>query len=176
MTWSMIRELRLVVPSVSFGPVYKVTGDWETLVESRQTFEWIKGGCVGALAGLIGAFGVLSSGGSDLVQALKLYFFIVLLQFVTTALDAFWAARHAAHLELVDRGASGLDEWRADRSRQRSWPTVLAGALLFATIGAWLLWAMTQPDSSLNPWFFGAVALLLIGTSIRGVLFKWGKA
>lgn len=176
MTWSMISELRIVVPSVSFGPVYRVTGDWETLVESRQGLEWLKALSFGVLGGSIGAFSGMTLGASDFVQALKMYFFIVLLHFVLTALEAFWVARHAADLELVDRAASGFDEWREDRRRQRSWRRVLLVALLFSVLGAWMLWAMTQPDSWMNPWFYGPAALLLIGVSIRDVVRKWRKA
>lgn len=165
----MIHALRLVVPSVPFGPVYRVIGDWETLVESRQNLEWIKALCVGVLAGfIIGP----AHDSAAFVDALNVYAFIVLMPFVLTALDAFWAARHAEDLELVDRDRSGLDEWRAERVRQRSWRMVLSVALLLSGIGGWMLWAMAQPQSWMNPWLFVPIALLLVGTAIHGVFGK----
>lgn len=176
-TRSMIEELRIVEPIVSFSPLYRVTGDWETLVESRQALEWIKGLCIGVLGGFMGlANGLIPESSSDLVKALGIYAFMVLMPLVLTALDALWAARHASDLELVDRAASGLDEWHADRRRQRSWRHVLVVATLLSALGAWMLWAMTQTDSWMNPWFFGPAALLLIGSSIRDVVRKWRKA
>jgi hypothetical protein len=173
MTWSMIRELRLVVPSVSFGPVYRVTGDWEKLVESRQYLEWIR-------AFMAGAWGAILVGPayepSGFVAALKIYALLVLMHLVLAGLDALWAARRAADLELVDRASSGLDEWYADRRRQRSLRWVLVVAMLLSAIGAWMLWSMTQADSWMNPWLFGPAALLLIGVSIRDVVRKWRNA
>jgi hypothetical protein len=157
------------VPSGAFGPVYRVTGDWEMLVESRQTLEWIKALCVGVLAAfLIGPV----AGSTDFVSALYVFAFMVLMQLMLAALDAFWVAHHAADLELVDRAASGLDQWRADRARQRSWGMVLFGALVFSGTGGWMLWSMTRPEPWMNPWFVVPMALLLIGTAIKGVLRK----
>lgn len=173
-TRSMIEELRLVEPAVSFCPLYRVTGDWETLVESRQSLEWIKALCIGVLGGFMGlAIGLIPEASSDLAQALSIYAVMVLMPLVLTTLDAFWAARHATDLELVDRASSGLDEWRADRQRQRSVHSTLAVSMLFLALGAWMLWAMTQPESWMNPWLFGPFALLMIHTSIREAVRKW---
>lgn len=166
-TASMIRELGLVVPGAPWLPVYRVSGNWEKLVESRQALEWGKAGALGVLAALV--FGS-SGGSSDLVQALHVLLFWLLAMLALAALDAIWVARHANDLELVDRASSGIDEWRADRARQRSTTTVLCGALLLASIGCWMLWAVMRPASELNPWVLVPMAALLVVLSIRAVV------
>lgn len=169
-TASMIRELGLVVPGAPWLPVYRVSGNWEKLVESRQALEWGKAGALGLLAALI--FGS-SDGSSDLVQALHVLLFWLLAMLALAALDAIWVARHAADLELVDRAASGLDEWRAKRAANREPELVFLGLLVFSGGGAWMLWAALRTESSLNPWIFVPMALLLISLPIRGGLARW---
>ncbi len=169
-TWSMNEDLRIVEPGLPFGPVYRVTGDWERLVESRQAFEWGKAGALGLLGALV--FGSIG-GSSDLVQALHVLLFCLLVMSALAALDAIWVARHAAELELIDRTSSGLDEWRASRAAQRQPEFLVLGLLLFGGVGAWVLWAALRPESSLNPWIFAPMALLLIGVPIRGGLARW---
>lgn len=171
-TRAMNEDLRLVVPDQPFFPVYRVTGDWETLVESRQALEWGKAVALGLLGALIGG---VSGGSSDLVQALHVMLFCLLGMLTLAALDAIWVARHAAELELVDRASSGLDEWRSDRIQQRSTATVLLGALLSWGAGICALGYAFRPESWLNPWIAVPLALVLIALPIKSVVRKLGS-
>ena len=165
----MIEELGIVEPSMPFGPIYRVTGDWERLVESRQALEYGKAVSFALLFILIIP---PSRGSSDFVEALNFLALLLLLVLVRAALDAIWVARHAAELELVDRASSGLDEWRKNQARQRSAVAILLRALLLGGGGAWMLWVATRPDSWMNPWIFVPMALLLISHPIEDVYGK----
>ncbi len=169
-TRSMIEDLRLVEPSMPYGAVYRVTGDWERLVESRQALEWAKFGC---FALLLMIFLAPHLGSSDAVEAVYGFAFVLVNSLVVAGLDAIWVARHANDLELVDRASSGLDEWRAKQAAEREPELVFLGLLVFGGGGAWMLWAAVQPDSSLNPWIVVPMALLLIGVPLRGGLARW---
>lgn len=166
----MIEELGIVEPSMPFGPVYRVTGDWERLVESRQALEWAK---VPSIALLLALIVIPTLDSSDFAQGLYAFLFVVVNSLVVAGLDAIWVARHANDLELVDRAASGLDEWRAKRAANREPELVFLGLLVFSGGGAWMLWAALRTESSLNPWIFVPMALLLISLPIRGGLARW---